>query len=307
MLKQTTILALTLAAVSGLIAGAAARSAPSDPGSGDWPMWGGTPDRNMVSSMKGLPTTWDLKTKKNVKWVAELGSQTYGNPVVSGGIVLVGTNNEAMRDPNIKGDKGILMAFRESDGQFLWQAVHDKLAAGRANDWPFQGICSSPLIEDGTAYYVSNRGELMAVDLDGFRDGSNDGLVKDEKSVRETDADVIWRYDMMEELGVMQHNMANALAGRLRRSDLRQHVERPGRKPRQRALAEGAVDHRGQQEDRQARVGRQLGRREDPPRAVVVAGGRQGRRRRAGRASARATAGCAATTRRPGRSSGNST
>ena len=86
----------------------------SDPGSGDWPMWGGTPDRNMVSSMKGLPTTWDLKTKKNVKWVAELGSQAYGNPVVAGGIVLVGTNNEAMRDPNIKGDKGILMAFRES-------------------------------------------------------------------------------------------------------------------------------------------------------------------------------------------------
>ena len=138
-------------------------------------MWGGTPDRNMVSSMKGLPTTWDLKSKKNVKWMAELGSQTYGNPVVSGGYVIVGTNNEAMKDPNIKGDKGILMAFRESDGQFMWQAVHDKLAAGRANDWPFQGICSSPLIENGVVYYVSNRGEVVAVDLDGFRDGKNDG------------------------------------------------------------------------------------------------------------------------------------
>ena len=69
-----------------------------------------------------------------------------------------------MKDPNVKGDKGILMAFRESDGQFLWQAVHDKLAAGRANDWPFQGICSSPLVENGIVYYVSNRGEVMAVD-----------------------------------------------------------------------------------------------------------------------------------------------
>ena len=120
----------------------------SNPGP-DWPMWGGAPDRNMVSTMKGLPTAWDLKAKKNVKWVAELGSQTYGNPVVAGGTVFVGTNNEAPRDPNIKGDKGILMAFRESDGEFLWQAVHDKLAAGRANDWPFQGICSSPLVENG--------------------------------------------------------------------------------------------------------------------------------------------------------------
>src|SRR5215208_6335032 len=194
----------------GILAAGSLGFAYSDPGSGDWPMWGGTPDRNMVSTMKGLPTTWDLKAKKNVKWVADLGSQAYGNPVVAGGMVLVGTNNEGARDPNVKGDKGVLMAFRESDGQFMWQAVHDKLAAGRANDWPYQGICSSPLVEGGTAYYMSNRGELMAVDLDGFRDGSNDGLVKDEKLTRETDVDVIWRYDMMEELGVMQHNMANA-------------------------------------------------------------------------------------------------
>src|SRR4030095_6163449 len=64
---------------------AAAAGLESDPGSGDWPMWGGTPDRNRVSSMKGLPAEWDVKTKKNVKWVAELGSQSYGNPVVAGG------------------------------------------------------------------------------------------------------------------------------------------------------------------------------------------------------------------------------
>ena len=112
----------------------------SDPGSGDWPMWGGTPDRNMVSTMKGLPTTWDLKTKKNVKWVAELGSQAYGNPVVAGGMVLRRHQQRRPRAiPNVKGDKGVLMAFRESDGQFMWQAVHDKLAAGRANDWPYPG------------------------------------------------------------------------------------------------------------------------------------------------------------------------
>jgi outer membrane protein assembly factor BamB len=196
--------------IAGLvIAGSSLALLASDPGAA-WPMWGGTPDRNMVSSMKGLPTTWDLKTKKNVRWIAELGSQAYGNPTISGGYVLVGTNNEAMKDPNVKGDKGVVMAFRESDGQFMWQAVHDKLAAGRANDWPYQGVCSSPLIENGTAYYVSNRGEVMAVDLDGFRDGKNDGAVTDEKLTKETDADVIWRYDMMEELGVMQHNMANS-------------------------------------------------------------------------------------------------
>ena len=185
---------ITLAGL--VVAGSSLVVLASDPGP-EWPMWGGTPDRNMVSSMKGLPVEWDLKSKKNVKWIAELGSQTYGNPVVSGGYVLVGTNNEAMKDPNVKGDKGVVMAFRESDGQFMWQAIHDKLASGRANDWPFQGVCSSPLVENGVAYYVSNRGEVMAVDLDGFRDGKNDGSVTDEKPAREVDADVLWRYDMM--------------------------------------------------------------------------------------------------------------
>src|SRR5262245_48047292 len=100
----------------------------SDPGGGDWPMWGGTPDRNMVSNMKGLPVEWDVKTKKNVKWVAELGSQSYGNVVVANGIVLVGTNNEAPRDPKQAGDRGVLMAFRESNGEFLWQQTHEKLS-----------------------------------------------------------------------------------------------------------------------------------------------------------------------------------
>src|ERR1044071_10028441 len=79
----------------------------SDPGSGDWPMWGGTADRNMVSNMKGVPTSWNGEKKTNVKWVAALGSQSYGNTVVAGGQVYVGTNNEGLRDPKQGGDRGV--------------------------------------------------------------------------------------------------------------------------------------------------------------------------------------------------------
>jgi outer membrane protein assembly factor BamB len=182
----------------------------SDPGTGDWPMWGGTPDRNMVSNQKGLPASWDVQKRTNVKWVAELGSQTYGNITVASGIVLVGTNNEGKRDPKITGDKGVLMAFRESDGAFLWQSVHDKLESGRVNDWPFQGIASSPLVEGDRVYYVSNRAELMCVDAQGFLDKENDGPVTDEKLTGETSADVVWRFDMMEEVGTFPHNLANS-------------------------------------------------------------------------------------------------
>ena len=182
----------------------------SDPGTGDWPMWGGTPDRNMVSDMKGLPVAWDVQKKTNVKWVAELGSQTYGNITVAGGMVFVGTNNEGKRDPKVTGDKGVLMAFRESDGAFMWQAVHDKLVAGRVNDWPFQGIASSPLVEGDRVYYVSNRAELMCVDAQGFRDKENDGPVVDEKMAGEFNSDIVWKFDMMEEVGTLPHNLANS-------------------------------------------------------------------------------------------------
>lgn len=173
-------------------------------------MWGGTPQRNMVSSMKGLPTSWDVKAGRNIKWKVDLGAQSYGNPVVAGGKIFVGTNNENPKNPEVKDDKGILMCFRESDGRFLWQAVSDKLASGGANDWPLVGVCSSPVVEGNRLYYVTNRGELVCLDTEGFTDGKNDGPYQDEAYKGPTDADIIWKLDFMKELGVYQHNMANS-------------------------------------------------------------------------------------------------
>jgi len=177
--------------------------------SADWPMWGGTPSRNMVSPMTGLPTTWDIKTGKNVKWVAELGSQSYGNPSVGSGVVIIGTNNEALRDPKQPGDRGVVMAFREATGEFLWQATFEKLSSGRANDWPYQGIASSALIMDGVAYFTSNRGQIVAADVQGFHDNENDGPTKDEKLTGKNDPDILWVFDMIEEVGAFPHNLAN--------------------------------------------------------------------------------------------------
>jgi outer membrane protein assembly factor BamB len=176
----------------------------------DWPMWGGTPARNMVSPIKNLPASWDVKSMKNVRWKADLGSQSYGNPVVADGKVFVGTNNQSPKNPEITGDMGVLMCFRESDGRFLWQAVSAKLASGQENDWPEVGVCSSPLVEGKRVYYVTNRGELVCLDTEGFTDGRNDGPYQDEIHKGPTDGDIIWKLDMMKELGVYQHNMANS-------------------------------------------------------------------------------------------------
>ena len=108
---------------------------------GDWPMWGGSPDRNMVSGETGIPSEWDIKSGKNIKWKAPLGSQTYGNPVIVKGKIFVGTNNNGEYRPNIKGDKGIILCLDEQTGKRLWQATHDKLPAGRVPAVPEQGSC----------------------------------------------------------------------------------------------------------------------------------------------------------------------
>src|SRR5688500_7098079 len=198
------------AGIAGLLVTAPASLGASDPPATDWPMWGGTPDRNLVSARKGMPIEWNVETKKNVKWVADLGSQSYGNPVVADGMVFVGTNNELVRDPKQPGDRGVLMAFRESDGQFMWQQTNPKLEAGRALDWPFQGIASSPLVIGDRLYYVTNRGVVTCLDTKGFRDTENDGPATNETLTSPTDADVVWTFDMLEEVGASPHNLANS-------------------------------------------------------------------------------------------------
>ena len=71
-------------------------------------------------------------------------------------------------------------------------------------------MASSPLVEGERLYYVSNRGVVLCLDIRGFRDSENDGPVTDEKLTGQFDADVIWTFDMMEEVGAYPHNLANS-------------------------------------------------------------------------------------------------
>src|SRR5215204_2404269 len=65
----------------------------------DQPQWGEAWSRNMVSGEKNLADSFDPKTGQNVKWSARLGTQTHSTPIVAGGRVYIGTNNEEPRDP----------------------------------------------------------------------------------------------------------------------------------------------------------------------------------------------------------------
>src|SRR5262245_18090870 len=80
------------------------------------------------------------------------------------------------------------------------------LETGQVNDWPREGVCSTPVVDGDRVYYVSNRREVVSLDLEGFANG-NDGF-QEEKYQDPTDADVIWSFDMMKELKVFPHNKA---------------------------------------------------------------------------------------------------
>jgi len=177
----------------------------------DSPQWGELHTRNMVSNEVNLPTSFNPETGEHIKWSVSLGSHGYATPVISGGKVLIGANNTDPQDPRHDGDRGILLCLNESDGSLCWQLVVPRIEGDRHNDWPLIGICSPPTVEGDRVYVVTNRSEVLCLDLNGQADG-NDGTFQGENwymapnghqsyEVTSKDADIIWSYDMRLELG----------------------------------------------------------------------------------------------------------
>ena len=185
----------------------------------DWPMLGLDRTRNSVSTERRPPVdwnvgkfdratgTWDHTSSRNIKWARPLGPNTFGTPVIADGHVYIGTGNagEYLKRYPKSVDLGCLLCFRESDGELLWQFSAEKHPLGRTVDWPTMGLGSSPLVEGDRMWLVSNRFELFCLDTQGFRDGQNDGPYVDEAVTADNEADIIWRYDMIEKLGVFPH------------------------------------------------------------------------------------------------------
>src|SRR5690348_1951647 len=173
----------------------------------DQPQWGQAWSRNMVSSEKGLPDSFDPVTGHNVKWSAALGTETHSSPVIAGGRVYIGTNNGNPRDPKHQGDRGVLMCFDEVTGAFLWQLVVPKRDGDVYFDWPQSGISSPATVEGNRVYIVSNRGEVLCLDAAGLTNG-NDGPFQTEGAHMTPhtlpaqlepgplDSDILWLFDL---------------------------------------------------------------------------------------------------------------
>ena len=185
----------------------------------DQPQWGEKYSRNMISQETGLPDSFDPATGENIRWSVPLGT-SYATPVVSTGRVLIGCNNGEPRDERHRGDRGILLCLDERDGSVQWQLVVPKIGGDVYLDWPQAGMCSPATVEGDRVYVVTNRAEVVCLDLHGQANG-NDGPYRDEGAhmtpagddpmqVTPLDADILWLFDMVAEAGVYPHDSAHS-------------------------------------------------------------------------------------------------
>ena len=209
----------------------------------DWPQWGGRNARNFASDEKCIPESFSpaigqdgkngvpASPEKNIKWKVKLGSQTYGTPTVSGGRIFVGTNDACLSDPRLKrSGGGLVKCLDEATGKLLWQLPVPRLRTKDGNfnfDDMSLGICSSPTVDGDRVYVVTNRCEVLCLDVQGQANG-NDGPFMDEGqymvgpgelpgkpgrfdpkcappppppvTVGPADGDIIWRFDMLAEV-----------------------------------------------------------------------------------------------------------
>lgn len=157
----------------------------------DWPMLGRDGTRNPVSPERNAPVDWETHSGKNIRWVAQLASMTHGDPIVVDGMVWVGTNNDDTPDASV------LRCFRESDGKPLYKYVSARLP-NRIHDWPESSLSCSPLIEGDLMWFTTNRWEVICMDLKPLKSGAGE-------------PNVVWKLDMIEELGVFPHHTSMGL------------------------------------------------------------------------------------------------
>jgi outer membrane protein assembly factor BamB len=129
--------------------------------------------------------------------------------VVAGDAVYVGTDNARRLNPAFRDEAGVLMAFRATDGAFLWQDLAPRVDRGM-REFLLPSTTSAPHVEGNRLYYVTADCQLRCLDTQGFRDGENHGPYREEPFEDDAAADIVWELDMCARLGVFPHEATNS-------------------------------------------------------------------------------------------------
>ena len=259
----------------------------------DWPQWCGSDGKNMVSQEKGLPTlfvpgekrskdkTIDLATAQGVKWGRKICEAVYSTPSVAGGKIFVG---------GMEPENGLFMCLDAATGRLLWQwkAPPRKIphniggfSIGVSEIPEKMGVCSSAAVDGDRIYFVSNRFDVVCLDVHGQPPGPKAGQAK-----------VVWSLDMWDKLGVFPCDAANGspvIDGELLYVQTSNGVDRntfanPSREQNRKVPAPNCAepDRPGEEDGPAGGHRRHAHRRPSLARAVVVARAGHGGRPKAG-------------------------
>ncbi|MHB8899607.1 MAG: hypothetical protein ACYC6Y_12745 [Thermoguttaceae bacterium] len=134
-MRVLLLTALTALGITNAAMAAAPAAEPAAGSAADSAQWGGTSERNNAPVTGKLPESWNVgkfdprtgewknEEAENIRWVAKLGSESYGSPVIAGSKAFCATNNGAgyVKRYPADVDLGCLLAFNVADGSFLWQ------------------------------------------------------------------------------------------------------------------------------------------------------------------------------------------
>lgn len=158
--------------------------------------------RNSVSLEEGPPLRWCseqwnerdkrlVRPARGIRWSAPLGTwATFSSPVIASGLLWIGTNANG----EASGRASVLKCFRVLDGKLLYEYSSPPFGDSMVKDSAYGGIGASPLIEDDRLWMVTNRSEVLCLDIG--------PLIRDEGMPRQ-----LWKLDMIAELDVFHRIM----------------------------------------------------------------------------------------------------
>ena len=162
----------------------------------DWPQWGRTASKNMISLEKHLPDTFEpgrkgtqgegvlMDTTRNVTWAVRTGDFSCGTPAVAGGKVFIG---------GMIKKQGVMSCFDEATGKLLWRWIKPCRSDLKEDAMNFRhfpkslGVCSTPAVDGDRLYFVDQNCEVVCLSIHGQKPASGAEV---------GEARVIWTFDM---------------------------------------------------------------------------------------------------------------
>jgi len=175
-----------------------------------------------AADKSALPDTFEAE---DLLWEIRLGTHQYTVPRIDGERIFIGINDMELKHPAAKRTGGgILMALDQATGKMIWQLPIPRYMKGTQAPYHFNhwkcGVCSTPALDDKRLYIVGPRGDVLCLDREGQANGNDGPFLKEAEymgvpkdsdyRLTKTDGDIIWQFDMVEEIAVVPHDVCGS-------------------------------------------------------------------------------------------------